>query len=412
VSSNGVPVLANAYDWRHRRVRKAAPAAAHAFVYDGWNPVQETVVPVSGPVSTRRNYWGLDLSGTLQGAGGVGGLLAVDIDGQLYFPCYDNNGNVMEYVDASGAVRARYGYSPFGKITAQSGDLADMFRFRFSTKYCDAETGLYYYGYRFYAPAHGRWLNRDPIEERGGPNLYGFCGNDPLTCFDLLGAKIESLTVRGSGQSKLDASDWRGAAEATFKSVIGNANLGFNGGYGTYQPAQSWWPFSKKPKPMTIPVGLFKFEYEAVQVCPYIDPRDRHTGNFKNFTFRQYVSNASRKWTDESGNVSEDAVSQRTGKGEQQDGPSLFVALTGETGSRIGQFAGDAPRTPYPYGGNTWPGINGTFKYSFEATFRIRAEDNDNAFEAVFKVSYQFDSANPQAGQGELTITTPPHEVK
>ena len=42
---------------------------------------------------------------------------------------------------------------------------------RFSTKYYDAEAGLYYYGYRYYSPSLGRWISRDPIEEEGGVNL-------------------------------------------------------------------------------------------------------------------------------------------------------------------------------------------------------------------------------------------------
>ena len=42
---------------------------------------------------------------------------------------------------------------------------------RFSTKYYDAETDLYYYGYRYYSPSLGRWISRDPIEEEGGLNL-------------------------------------------------------------------------------------------------------------------------------------------------------------------------------------------------------------------------------------------------
>jgi RHS repeat-associated protein len=127
----------------------------------------------------------------------VGGLLAVDIGGQLYFPCYDNNGNVTEYVDASGAVRARYEYSPFGKITAQSGDLADMFRFRFSTKYYDIETGLYYYGYRYYSPELGRFLIPDPIEEDGGLNLYAFVANGPVNKTDYLGMWFATDKSRG-----------------------------------------------------------------------------------------------------------------------------------------------------------------------------------------------------------------------
>jgi RHS repeat-associated protein len=60
---------------------------------------------------------------------------------------------------------------------------AELFRHRFSTKYFDAETGLYYYGYRFYHPVLMRWLNRDPIEEEGGLNLYGFCGNNTIQRF-------------------------------------------------------------------------------------------------------------------------------------------------------------------------------------------------------------------------------------
>jgi RHS repeat-associated protein len=44
-----------------------------------------------------------------------------------------------------------------------------------------------YYGYRYYHPQTGRWINRDPIEEKGGLNLYGFLGNDGVDKWDLLG---------------------------------------------------------------------------------------------------------------------------------------------------------------------------------------------------------------------------------
>ena len=42
-------------------------------------------------------------------------------------------------------------------------------------------------GYRFYAPEMGRWINRDPIGERGGLNLYAFAVNDPVARYDILG---------------------------------------------------------------------------------------------------------------------------------------------------------------------------------------------------------------------------------
>ena len=70
-----------------------------------------------------------------------------------------------------------YTYDTFGNVIGQPGAMADAFVFRFSTKYFDAETGLYYYGCRFYSPDLMRWINRDPIEEAGGVNLYAFCGN-------------------------------------------------------------------------------------------------------------------------------------------------------------------------------------------------------------------------------------------
>jgi hypothetical protein len=50
-----------------------------------------------------------------------------------------------------------------------------------------------YYGYRHYDPQTGRFLGRDPIQEQGGVNLYGFVGNDGVSRIDLLG--MTSLTA-------------------------------------------------------------------------------------------------------------------------------------------------------------------------------------------------------------------------
>jgi RHS repeat-associated protein len=47
--------------------------------------------------------------------------------------------------------------------------------------------GLYYYGYRFYEPNLQRWLNRDPIEETGGCNVYRFAANNPISRVDTYG---------------------------------------------------------------------------------------------------------------------------------------------------------------------------------------------------------------------------------
>jgi RHS repeat-associated protein len=136
------------------------------------------------PCARQHDFWGRDLSGSLQGAGGVGGLLAVSLNGAWYFPLFDANGNITAYVDEQGVIVAEYTYDAFGGTIAKSGSMADALAHRFSTKYHDAETGLYYYGCRFYSPELMRWLNRDPIGERGGKNLNCFCLNNSLLYID------------------------------------------------------------------------------------------------------------------------------------------------------------------------------------------------------------------------------------
>ena len=140
-----------------------------------------------------RSYtWGLDASGSMQGAGGVGGLLMVNAgSGGVHFPAYDLNGNVMGLVNAtSGNISAKYEYGPFGEVFCSVGDMAEVNPFQFSTKYTDNETDFVYYGYRYYSPPLGRWLSRDPIEEQGGLNLYGFVNNDPVNKWDNLGLQV------------------------------------------------------------------------------------------------------------------------------------------------------------------------------------------------------------------------------
>ena len=184
VSSNGVLLVTNFYDAKSRRVKKVTPEATTTFFYDNWNLIEERIAYVNGTTTTMRYFWGKDLSGTLQGAGGVGGLLYLTIDGVPYIPCYDNIGNITRYLNANGNSVAQYTYDAFGGTLSQTGTMCGVFRFCFSTKYLDAETGLYYYNYRFYSPLMMRWLNRDPIEELGGFNLYGFCGNNGICKFD------------------------------------------------------------------------------------------------------------------------------------------------------------------------------------------------------------------------------------
>ena len=159
------------------------------YVYDGWRVVAE----LDASNNVLRSYgWGLDLSGSMEGAGGIGGLWAVKVHGGSpsdNFVAYDGNGNVTALVDGSTQVAsARYEYGPFGELVRSSGTLAKVNSFRFSTKWQDDETELIYYGYRYYSPILGRWLNRDQTAEDGGKNVYAFVENGTLGFIDRLGA--------------------------------------------------------------------------------------------------------------------------------------------------------------------------------------------------------------------------------
>jgi len=113
--------------------------------------------------------------------------LAINAGG-VHFLAYDGNGNVSALVASIGGTNsANYSYSPFGQLLQVSGPLAKINRVRFSTKVEDDESDYVYYGYRYYSPSAGRWLSRDPIEERGGVGLYCMSANDGLNAVDRFG---------------------------------------------------------------------------------------------------------------------------------------------------------------------------------------------------------------------------------
>ena len=179
------------------------------FVWDGWRLLAELerTTDAGAFVSVRSYTWGLDVSGSLEGAGCVGGLLAVQAarpslsrvaqssaSGVTSQPVtilltYDGNGNVTSLVNAAGgSTLARWDYDPFGnKLTDAELAWLELCPFGFSAKYEDGETGLLYYGFRYYSAELGRWLSRDPIAERGGVNVHLFSSNEPTGVVDYLG---------------------------------------------------------------------------------------------------------------------------------------------------------------------------------------------------------------------------------
>jgi RHS repeat-associated protein len=160
------------------------PVSENRFIRAGFLPIQER----DGNNAVTREYtWGLNKGG------GIGGLLNLNQGGQDYSYLYDGKGNVMGLIDSAEAVQASYRYDVFGNLKEKTGTIDQPFQF--STKRYDEMTGLSNYGYRFYNPAIGRWMTRDPLGEAGGINLYIFVGNNPVNFVDHWGLIMIGLEI-------------------------------------------------------------------------------------------------------------------------------------------------------------------------------------------------------------------------
>jgi RHS repeat-associated protein len=184
------------------------------YIYDGWRVIQERDTNNVPTVSYTR---GNDLSASMEGAGGIGGMLARSsgysggnwATHNYYFA--DGNGNIAYMLNSSQAMVASYRYDPFGNTISSSGTLASANRF--SSKEIHVNSGMYHYGYRFYDPNLQRWINRDPISERGfrtvvkqakmhtaveENTLYVAFSNDPLNKYDAFGLSIVNPFAYGN----------------------------------------------------------------------------------------------------------------------------------------------------------------------------------------------------------------------
>lgn len=238
VRTGGKKALGFSYDARSRRQSLVVSnwsgsawtnvaAQTRRFVYDDWN----LLAALDGNNALVQSFvWGMDLSGSAQGAGGVSGLLAVNEAGSgVHFAAYDGNGNVMMLVKGSdGTVSAIYEYGPFGETVRATGPMAKANPMRFSTKYQDDHTDFCYYGYRFYSPVVGRWLSRDPIGERGELNQFVFVRNCATIMHDPLGKESHDFRYEDeNGEFKVEM-DARVSPSPLFPTVCLGGALFFH----------------------------------------------------------------------------------------------------------------------------------------------------------------------------------------
>jgi RHS repeat-associated protein len=124
--------------------------------------------------------------------------------------------------DSNATIIASYRYDPFGNTISATGTRAGVNLYRFSSKEIHADSGMYYYLYRFYDPNLQRWINRDPLGDIQGlasahtailsqwrgffepgellssENLYEFAHNSPENNSDPLGLMAPPVPPRGA----------------------------------------------------------------------------------------------------------------------------------------------------------------------------------------------------------------------
>ena len=188
--ADGAATIADyAYDGTFRRTTKTVGGTVRHYYYnDEWKIVEERV---DASTNAERQYvWGNRYPD---------GLVLRDRDtddnGTLNERLYVTHDyfNPTSILDISGNVQERYCFTPFGGRAIMAPDFLVRatsnfdWDFAFHGQFLDGEVDYYNFGFRTYTPDLGEWLNRDPIEEMGRSNLYGFVSNNPVNLNDLLG---------------------------------------------------------------------------------------------------------------------------------------------------------------------------------------------------------------------------------
>ena len=189
-SSDDSLINAYQYDGRFRRttVTESDGTVTHAYYNDQWRQVEEREGTSTDPAKV--HYWGAlnrwELVRRDRDSNGNGTL-----DESLY--CIKDAMDPIAVLDSSGTIQERYEYTAFGTASffgvnfgARNGSPINWC-FLFHGEFRDQDTEMYNYGFRYYDPETGRWPSRDPIEESGGVNLYGFVENDGFNRWDFLG---------------------------------------------------------------------------------------------------------------------------------------------------------------------------------------------------------------------------------
>jgi len=185
------------WDAANRLTKASRTGEVWEWTYNGRG--QRVAEKLNGVVQWKLRWCGLTLKVMAKPDGSdtrrffAQGLQRTTVAGGLpttlaYFTFRDHLGSVREVTNAAGALQKRYAYDPWGRRT-ETLNAAGSFdpQVGFTGHYFHGATGLHIAHFRAYSAELGRWLNRDPINERDGLNLYGYVGNRITNYKDVFG---------------------------------------------------------------------------------------------------------------------------------------------------------------------------------------------------------------------------------
>ena len=146
--------------------QKGALTTRTYYLYDGSTPVCE--FSSTGVLTATNTFAG-------------GSLVSRRVGSTTTYYAFDERGNVSQRLSSTGGVVSSDLYDGYGARQSTVTVQPDPFGYGGqSGYYTDVETGLIFCTYRYYDPAAGRFVTRDPIGYAGGINLYGYTGNNPV----------------------------------------------------------------------------------------------------------------------------------------------------------------------------------------------------------------------------------------
>jgi len=210
MTTKGVATFA--YDYENRLTQTVVGGVTNRYQYDG---LGNRLVATRGGVASR---YVLDVNGALSHvlaeADAAGAITAYYVygrglvsritsgDSSSYYH-YDVRGSTVAITDTGGTVIDKYAYDPFGTLANTEGSTSNPFKYVGRYGVMDEGNGLAYIRARYYSPALGRFVTKDPVTGKDGEsqslNRYIYSLNNPLMMVDVSG-----LTPQAGSSDEVD----------------------------------------------------------------------------------------------------------------------------------------------------------------------------------------------------------------